>query len=65
MQVDFTVRNEGSIVLLHPHTAAAREWAEENISAEGYQPMWPTVVMEPRYTEAVLAGITDAGLEIA
>ena len=34
---DFTVQNEGSIVLLHPHTDAARSWIDENIGEDnGY-----------------------------
>jgi hypothetical protein len=63
---DFTVRNEGSIVLLTPRTDAAHEWVDENIGQDnGYQALWPTVVIEPRYLEPILTGIRDAGLEVA
>jgi hypothetical protein len=62
---DFTVQNEGSIVLLHPHTDAARSWVEEHIREDnGYQPYWPSVVIEPRYVCDILDGITFDGLEV-
>ena len=61
---DFTVQNEGSIVLLHPHTVAARSWIDENIGEDnGYQPYWPSAVIEPRYVGDIVNGITADGLE--
>lgn len=60
---DFKLDNHGSICLLHPLTAAARTWVEENIGADnGYQPQYPSVLIEPRFCANVLAGIADAGL---
>jgi hypothetical protein len=62
---DFTVRNEGSIVLLHPHTDAARDWVNQNIGEDnGYQPYWPSVVIEPRYVGDIVNGITADGLVV-
>jgi len=63
--VDFTVNNQGSIVLLYPCTDAARTWVEENIGqgGESFQPWYPTIICEPRYIEAILEGISDAGLD--
>jgi hypothetical protein len=62
---DFTVQHEGSIILLHPHTDAARSWVDEHIGADnGFQPYWPTVVIEPRYFEAIAEGISESGLEV-
>jgi hypothetical protein len=62
---DFIIRDEGSILLLTPRTELARNWIEEHIGSEnGYQPFYPTVVIEPRYVIAVLQGIRVAGLEI-
>lgn len=61
---DFTVQNEGSITLLHRHTDAARDWVNENIGeGNGYQPYWPTVVIETRYAEDIIQGIGNDGLE--
>src|SRR5580704_3449087 len=47
---DFVVENHGIIFLLKPLTPAATSWVEEHIGQEnGYQPYFPTVVVEPRY----------------
>ena len=62
---DFTVRNEGSILLLTPHTAPARSWIDEHIGSDnGFQPWYPTVVIEPRYFVPILEGICQSGLEV-
>ena len=61
---DFTVQNEGSIVILHPHGHAAQEWIEEHIPEDAQR--WGTgVVIEPRYFADIAAGIQADGLEIA
>jgi len=63
---DFRLQNEGSIVLLHPLTPNAVAWVNENIGADsGYQPMWPSVLIEPRYVEPIVQGIADAGMSVA
>ena len=62
---DFTIRDEGSILLLTPHTEPARNWIDEHIARDnGYQPWFPTIVIERRYVEAILVGIREAGFEI-
>jgi hypothetical protein len=62
---DFTVRNEGSILLLTPHTGPARNWIDEHIGPDnGYQPYYPTIVIEPRYLAPILEGIRQSGLEV-
>ncbi len=62
---DFTVRDEGSVLLLTPQTEVARNWINEHIGRDnGFQPYYPTIVIEPRYVIAILAGIRVAGLEI-
>jgi hypothetical protein len=62
---DFTIRDEGSILLLTPHTEAARAWVSEHIGADnGYQPYWPTVLLEPRYFEPIYQGLTRSGLSV-
>lgn len=63
---DFALQDEGAIYLLSPHSAAARSWVEENIGQHnGYQPFWPTVVVEHRYIVEILDGIQRNGLSIA
>jgi hypothetical protein len=61
---DFTVQNEGSIVILYPHGHAAQEWIEEHIPEDAQR--WGTgIVIEPRYLDPIIDGIRDAGLEVA
>lgn len=63
--VNFTIRDEGSILLLTPRTELARNWTDEHIGRDnGFQPYYPTIVIEPRYVIAILEGIRVAGLEI-
>ena len=62
---DVTVQNEGSLVLLRPKTEAGTAWLDRNIGSDnGYQPYWPTVVVEPRYLEHIIEGMQDDGLVI-
>lgn len=60
---DFRFENHFSICLLHPLTDAAREWVDEHIGADnGYQPQYPSILLEPRFCAAVLEGIAESGL---
>ena len=62
---DFEVQNHGSILLLIPRTISAKTWIEENIGKhKGYQPYWPTVVIEHRYIADIVAGIENDGLAV-
>ena len=62
METDFRINNPGSIVLLEPQTAGAKQWAEENIGREnGFQPYWPAVVIESRYANDVIGGLESDG----
>jgi len=62
---DFALQDEGTIYLLSPHSAAARSWVEENIGQHnGYQPYWPTVVVEHCYIAQILDGIQLDGLSV-
>ena len=62
---DFTIRDEGTIVLLVPHTQPARSWIDEHIGPDnGYQPYYPTVVIEHRYARPILEGIRESGFSL-
>lgn len=62
-QVDFSLENYGSILLLRPLSDSGRAWVEEHIGRDnGFQPYWPTVVIEPRYVADVLEGINSDGM---
>lgn len=63
--MDIRVENEGTITLLHPQTPAGTEWVEENIGQDnGFQPQWPTVVVEHRYVRDIIDGMIRDGLEV-
>lgn len=62
---DFSVRDEGTILVLTPLNEPARTWIDENIGRDnGYQGLWPTVIIEPRYFRPILDAIVDAGFEV-
>jgi hypothetical protein len=62
---DFLIENHGSILLLKPLTPSATSWIGEHISQDnGYQPYFPTVVVEHRYIADIVAGIQNDGLTV-
>jgi hypothetical protein len=66
IQTDFFLENHGSIFLLKPQTPVATFWLEEHIGQDnGYQPMWPTVLVEHRFIADIVAGIQNDGLAVA
>lgn len=63
--LDFLCENHGSIFLLKPLTPSATSSIEEHIGQEnGYQPYFPTVVVEHRYIADIVAGIQNDGLAV-
>jgi hypothetical protein len=64
-QPDFILDGGGSLFLLRPISDAGRAWVEENIGQEnGYQPYWPTVVVEHRFIADIVAGVQRDGLAV-
>ena len=64
-QPDFALDNHGSVIFLRPLTDLAREWVDVNIGQEnGFQPFWPTVLVEPRYVAYICEGIEADGLAV-
>ena len=62
---DFLVENHGSIFLLRPQNENAIAWVDDHIGSEnGFQPYWPTVVVEHRYIADIVAGIQNDGLAV-
>ena len=63
---DFILENHRSIFLLRPQNERAVAWVDERIgSNNGYQPYFPTVVIEHRFVADILAGIRSDGLGVA
>jgi hypothetical protein len=60
---DFRVEFHGAIVLLCPLTKPGFRWIERHIGADnGYQPYYPTVILEPRYLDGIITSIRRKGL---
>jgi hypothetical protein len=60
---DFVVEDHGSIFLLRPLNDAARNWVEEHIGQDnGYQPYFPTVVIDHSCISDIVVGIQNDGL---
>lgn len=64
MNNDFTVRNEGSIFLLIPHTPAAEAWIEEHLPQDAMRWAGNSIVVEHRYICDIIDGIQADGLTI-
>ena len=48
-----------------PHSDSARDWIEQHIGRDnGYQPYWPTIVIEHRYIGDIVRGIRNDGLAV-
>jgi hypothetical protein len=63
LSADFCIHNHGSIFLHAPQSTSARLWLAENVGRDnGYQPYWPTVVIEHRYIQTIVEGIQNDGL---
>ncbi|MBI3334040.1 hypothetical protein HYZ97_00995 [Candidatus Pacearchaeota archaeon] len=59
--MDFYLLNGGSIYQLEPLTDAAAAWIEDNVNHEGFQPYWPTVIIDARYTDGIVSGLIEDG----
>ena len=61
--VDVHIVHHGSIVLCHLYSRRASRWVEEHVSEEA-QFFGMALVVEPRYIEALVAGMSQDGLEV-
>ena len=63
--LDFELQNHGSIFLLIPQSISARVWIDDHIGRDnGYQPSYPTIIVEHRFIADIVAGIQDDGLAV-
>lgn len=60
---DFTYRNRVSFIELIPETARAQQWVQRNLLIERWQDTG-RIAIEPRYFDAIQAGIIAAGMTI-
>jgi hypothetical protein len=62
-QPDFVCENHGSLFLLIPRSAPAKNWVEENLSPDRLT-FCDAVVIEPRYLWTILLAIQDAEMAV-
>lgn len=63
---DFLLENHVSIFLLRPQNKTAIAWLRKHIgSNNGFQPYWPTVVVEHRYIGSIAEAIIADGLVLS
>lgn len=60
---DFLFKNHGSICLLFPQTSEAVNWVDENVGDDRTN-YCSGFVVEPRYVDDLIAGITGDGLTV-
>jgi hypothetical protein len=62
-KANFRIEHHGSIILIVPLCASARDWLDKTLGRDnGFQPYWPTAFVEPRYLAQIIAGIRRDGL---
>jgi hypothetical protein len=62
---DFVVENHLSILVLRPLTGSAVSWIEQHIGqGNGFQPYFPTVVVEPRFSADIIERIGNDELAV-
>ena len=62
-KANFRIEFHSSICLIVPLCDSAREWLDKHIGKDnGYQPYWPTAIVEPRYLSEIITGLRRDGL---
>ena len=64
MTADISVTNHGKIFLVHPESDAGRAWINEYLPADA-QRFGEAVVVEHRFINDIMHGMTKDGLEVA
>jgi hypothetical protein len=64
MTADFDLANHGSICLLTPRTPAGHDWAEANLPDDAQRWGPCSIVVEPRYVQAIIDGVEADGLTV-
>lgn len=60
---DFNLTNHGSIVTIRPMNEEAQTWWDDNVDPDA-QMFGGAYVVEPRYVEQIVTGMTGEGLTI-
>lgn len=60
--IDFSVMQDGSIVLIRPMTSRADDWVKQYIQLEPWQWLGMSFGIDARFSADILRGILDSGL---
>jgi hypothetical protein len=62
---DVLVDNHGSMFLVTPVSAIAKEWVDQHLSLEGWQWMGSSFGVEHRFVAPIVSGMKADGLKVA
>lgn len=60
-EIDFTIQNGGSIIILRGHSQECVDWLNQNVRNDETQTFGGGIVVEPRYIEPILDGLQAEG----
>jgi hypothetical protein len=61
---DFQITDQGTIILIRPLNAAARQWLDENVISEPWQWVQGALCVEARFARDIIIEIEEAGFEV-
>jgi hypothetical protein len=61
---DFQITDQGTIILIRPLNAAARQWLDENVVAEPWQWVQGALCVEVRFARDLIIEIEQAGFVV-
>jgi hypothetical protein len=61
---DVIFHNNGSVVGIEAVSDAAKDWIADNVTAEAYMWMGPTLYAESRYAYDIACGMRNEGFEV-
>jgi hypothetical protein len=61
---DVIFHNSGSVVGIEAVSDAAKDWINDNVAAEPYMWMGPTLYAESRYAYDIAVGMRNEGFEV-
>ena len=62
--MDFSISDHGSIVLIEPVSARAKQFTDENIHTESWQWLGSAFAVEPRFAEILVGELPELGFTI-
>jgi len=64
--MDIRIEDHGSIVLLRPENAMARQWLLDHVAddAQWFGGEYAALAVEPRYVADIVQGADEDGLEV-